>query len=55
MQGSQMNLVQLGDQYTMHSTSGNDYEDKHLPLWRSIHIHVPSEEALPQLGARRRL
>ena len=32
-------MASLGDQYTRHSSSGKEFRNQNLPLWRNIHIH----------------
>jgi len=32
-------MVLLGDQYYVHCSSGREFEDQNLALWRNIHIH----------------
>ena len=36
---SELNIVQLCDQYTKHCPSTKEFEDQSLPLWRNLHIH----------------
>ena len=36
---SELNIVQLCDQYTTHCPSTKEFEDQSLPLWRNLHIH----------------
>ena len=46
----QIVVVLLGDQFIKHCSSGKEFEDRNLSLWRntySIWIDLPSLEALP--------
>ena len=44
----QICIVVLGNQYASHCSSGKDFEDRNLSLWRNIYMYidVPSGEAL---------
>ena len=53
----QTTIVLLGDQYTKHCSSGKEFEDQNLPVWRSIHIHryaLRGRLVPPALGSCRR-
>ena len=36
----QIAIVLLGDQYIKHCSSGKEFKDQNLPLWRNIYIYI---------------
>ena len=48
----QITTALLGDQYTKDSSSGKEFEDQNLPLWRNIYIYIkicPKRKLCPLL------